>query len=326
MATVINASTSGAGGAIITPDNTGVLQLKTAGTTALTISSSQVVTLANVLPVGSGGTGLASPGTSGYVLTSNGTAWVSAPSSDALPSPGSSGQVLTSDGTDWVSQALPSQLPSASTSGNILRANGTAWTSAAPSTILPSVGTSGNVLTSDGTSWSSSAIPSQLPSASTSGNILRANGTAWVSATPQSVLPSPSTSGNVLTANGTAWISEAPQSRQGFLNAWVVFNVETNRAITIKKSYNISAVSRLSSGRYQITINNGVFSDGNYCITTGVSTFNGGDSGSYTIRNSDHTINFEIPTATTVIINTGDPSIGGNVAHDVLSVHVMMVG
>lgn len=324
MATVINASTSGAGGAIITPDNTGVLQLKTAGTTALTISSSQVVTLANALPVGSGGTGLTSPGTAGYVLTSDGTGWVSAPSSDALPTPGSSGQVLTSNGSDWVSQALPSQLPSPSTSGNILRANGTAWTSAAPSTVLPSVGTSGNVLTSNGTSWSSQALPTELPSASTSGNILKANGTAWVSALPQSVLPSPSISGNVLTANGTAWISEAPQSRQGFLNAWVVFDVSSGGTVTIKKSYNISAVARLSTGRYEITINNGVFTDGDYCITTGVSTYNDSTT---TSRNGDHTINIERPTATTVVINTGDPgAVSNNVLHDVGRVNVMMIG
>jgi hypothetical protein len=324
MATVINASTSGAGGAIITPDNTGVLELKTAGTTAITISDSQEVTLANALPVGSGGTGLTSPGTSGNVLKSNGTAWVSSPSTDSLPSPGSSGQVLTSNGSSWVSQALPSQLPSASTLGNILRANGTAWTSAAPSTILPSVGTSGNVLTSDGTSWSSQAIPSQLPSPSTSGNILRANGSAWVSALPQSVLPSPSTSGNVLTANGTSWISEAPQSRQGFLSAYVVFDVASNGTVTVRKSYNIASVSRLSKGRYQININNGVFTDGNYCITTGVSTYN--DSAT-TARNNDHTINIERPTATVVIINTGDPGYeANNASHDVGRVNVMMVG
>jgi hypothetical protein len=324
MATVINASTSGAGGAIITPDNTGVLELKTAGTTAITISDSQEITLANALPVDSGGTGLTSPGTSGYVLTSNGTEWVSAPSSDALPSPGSSGRVLTSDGTDWVSQALPSQLPSASTSGNILKANGTSWTSAAASSIFPSVGASGNVLTSNGTSWSSQVIPSQLPSPSTSGNILKANGSAWVSASGQSILPSPTTSGNVLTSNGTEWVSEAPQSRQGFLNAYVVFDVASNGTVTVKKSYNISAVSRLSTGRYQITINNGVFSDGDYCVTTGVSTYNDSTT---TARNGDHTINIERPTATVVIINTGDPgATGNNGPHDVGRVNVMMVG
>ena len=48
------------------------------GTTdAATISSARVLTLANPLPLGSGGTGLNAVGTSGNVLTSNGTDWVS---------------------------------------------------------------------------------------------------------------------------------------------------------------------------------------------------------------------------------------------------------
>lgn len=84
MPSIINASTSGAGGVITTADASGELQLQTAATTALTISASQVVTLANALPAASGGTGLTSPGTSGNVLTSNGTAWVS----QALPAGG----------------------------------------------------------------------------------------------------------------------------------------------------------------------------------------------------------------------------------------------
>ena len=44
MASSINASTSGAGGLITTADNTGILQLKTAGTTAVTVDASQNVT------------------------------------------------------------------------------------------------------------------------------------------------------------------------------------------------------------------------------------------------------------------------------------------
>jgi hypothetical protein len=55
MASIINANTSG--GLISTGDTSGQLQLQTAGTTALTISSAQVVSLTNALPVASGGTG-----------------------------------------------------------------------------------------------------------------------------------------------------------------------------------------------------------------------------------------------------------------------------
>lgn len=47
MASIINASTAGAGGLITTADNSGTLQLQTASTTAMTINSSQVVNFAN---------------------------------------------------------------------------------------------------------------------------------------------------------------------------------------------------------------------------------------------------------------------------------------
>ena len=51
-----------------------------AGTTGLTPSTSTAgaVTLAGTLAAANGGTGLTSPGTSGNILTSNGTAWISA--------------------------------------------------------------------------------------------------------------------------------------------------------------------------------------------------------------------------------------------------------
>ena len=56
MVATVNASTSA--GVIVTSDTSGALALQTAGTTALTISSAQAVSLTNALPVASGGTGL----------------------------------------------------------------------------------------------------------------------------------------------------------------------------------------------------------------------------------------------------------------------------
>ena len=59
---------------------------------------------------------LTTPGTSGNILTSNGTSWTSAAS--ALPSPGTSGNVLQSNGTSWTSvasSALPGVLGQAFT-------------------------------------------------------------------------------------------------------------------------------------------------------------------------------------------------------------------
>lgn len=60
------------------PVSTGVTSLS-AGTTGLTPATPRTgaVTIAGTLAAGSGGTGLASPGASGNVLTSNGTAWTS---------------------------------------------------------------------------------------------------------------------------------------------------------------------------------------------------------------------------------------------------------
>jgi hypothetical protein len=58
MATTINADTS-TGGAVVTGDGSGVLALQAAGVTKVTINSSGM-TLANPLPVASGGTGSSS--------------------------------------------------------------------------------------------------------------------------------------------------------------------------------------------------------------------------------------------------------------------------
>jgi hypothetical protein len=86
------------------------------------------ITLGAALPVASGGTGVTAPGTSGNVLTSNGTSWYSAaPAASGVTSvtassplassggttpnitfavaPGTVGNVLTSTGTSWVSSS-----------------------------------------------------------------------------------------------------------------------------------------------------------------------------------------------------------------------------
>ena len=50
MASSIDASTSGAGGLISTADNTGILNIKTAGTTAVTVDASQNVGIGTTSP------------------------------------------------------------------------------------------------------------------------------------------------------------------------------------------------------------------------------------------------------------------------------------
>lgn len=132
MPTTINADTI-VGGAVVTGDTSGVLELQSAGTTAVSISTGQVVTFTNTpvisggatvvtttgtqtltnktiafgsntftgtLPVANGGTGLTTL-TSNAVLLGNGTSSIQA------VSPGASGNLLTSDGTTWTSAAPP---------------------------------------------------------------------------------------------------------------------------------------------------------------------------------------------------------------------------
>lgn len=71
---IISVGTALTTGLILTSDTNGNLVIKTGAseTTAVTVSASQVVTLANALPVGSGGTGVTGTPTNGQLLIGNG--------------------------------------------------------------------------------------------------------------------------------------------------------------------------------------------------------------------------------------------------------------
>jgi hypothetical protein len=100
MATIINADTV-VGGAVITADASGVLELQSGGSTKATIDGTGFA-LSAPLPVASGGTGsstglnLATAVTGALGPANGGT---------GLTSPGALGNILTSDGTGWVSSA-----------------------------------------------------------------------------------------------------------------------------------------------------------------------------------------------------------------------------
>jgi hypothetical protein len=129
MPTIINADTA-TGGAIITGDTSGQLQLQSGGVTALTTNGANVtvagtftatggvtgVNLATgvtgILPVANGGTG-ATTLTANNVLLGNGTSAVQA------VAPGASGNVLTSNGTTWASAAAVSGVQQFTSSGSI---------------------------------------------------------------------------------------------------------------------------------------------------------------------------------------------------------------
>ena len=81
MPSTINAAV---GGIIQTADTSGALALQTGGVTAISVSTGQVTTLANALPVGSGGTGATTisgivkgNGTSAFTAATAGTDYVS---------------------------------------------------------------------------------------------------------------------------------------------------------------------------------------------------------------------------------------------------------
>ena len=121
MATILNADTV-SGGAVITGDGSGTLELQSAGVTKLTVDGSGV-TLATPLPVASGGTGstsaafvdlasnvtgtlpVANGGTGAATLTANNVLLGNGASALQAIAPGTSGNVLASNGTTWASSA-----------------------------------------------------------------------------------------------------------------------------------------------------------------------------------------------------------------------------
>ena len=68
MPSIINSTTTSPGGLISTGASDNVLNIQTGDTTAITVSSSQVVTLAQPLPVASGGTGVTSNAAAPFAL------------------------------------------------------------------------------------------------------------------------------------------------------------------------------------------------------------------------------------------------------------------
>lgn len=88
----ISAGTTSGTALVSSGDTTGELLLKTNGTTtAVTIGTNQVVTLAQPLPVASGGTGGSATPTAGGIVYGTGTV-------QAVTTAGTSGQLLQSNG------------------------------------------------------------------------------------------------------------------------------------------------------------------------------------------------------------------------------------
>jgi hypothetical protein len=104
----------------------------------MSISSAGIVNLANALPASSGGTGLTAPGTSGNILTSNGTTWTSVPPATSVTS--LNGQTGAITNTDY--GAIGSYVTAASNALTTL-AEYTSTTTVAGSSLVYSTATAG---------------------------------------------------------------------------------------------------------------------------------------------------------------------------------------
>ena len=155
------------------------------------------------------GSQLPLPGTTGRILESDGTNWISGTAPTTLPATGASGKILTSDGSNWISADAPTEVPAPGTSGKILTSDGSNWTSADAPTELPAPGSAGKVLKSDGSNWIS-GDEAELPAAGTSGYVLTSDGSNWTSAAGATGLPAAGATGRLLTSDGSNWISAEP--------------------------------------------------------------------------------------------------------------------
>jgi hypothetical protein len=113
----------------------------------------------------------------------------------------------------------------------------------------------------------------------TSNNVLLGNGTS----APQVVAPS--TTGNILTSNGTTWVSSTPvvTSASQLAKAWVNFDGTSG---TIAASFNVSSVTRSSTGTYEINFTT-AFANANYCAVMGSNMRN---SGGETVLNQNFNV------------------------------------
>lgn len=87
--------------------------------------------------------------------------------------------------------------------------------------------------------------------------------------------PAPSTAGNLLTSNGTAWISQTPTpTPSNGAKAWVNFNGTLTGTISPRASYNVSSVTKNSTGNYAVNFTTAL-TDANYAISGSCSQNNG---------------------------------------------------
>jgi hypothetical protein len=272
MATTINAddgAISGSAGLKYSSDSTGVLALQTNGTTAVSVSTAQVVTLTNALPVASGGTGL---------TTATGVL-VGAGSSVSAVAAGTNGNLLTSNGTTWTSAAAPSGMvyPGAGIPNSTGSAWGTSYSTTGTGTVV-ALATSPNFTSPVlGTPTSGNLANCTFPTLNqnTTGSAATVTGNAT-----GSTFGFNSGYGSVATAYGC--------------RAWVNFNGQGT--VSIRGSANVSSITDNGTADYTVNFTTSL-PDGNYAFS-GMSRDTGGGGAMAYLRSGT------LPAAGSVRINT----------------------
>ena len=261
------------------------------------------------IPVANGGTGAA---TLTGVLTGNGTgAFTASPvtnhgvvvagASNIVSSvaPSTSGNILTSNGTDWVSSAPATSGTVTSVSGTTNRITSTggntpvidissSYVGQTSLTTLGTVttgvwnatdialadgGTNASLTASDGgIFYSTASAGAILSGTATAGQILRSGASTAPSWSTATYPATAGTSGNVLTSDGTNWASTAPAGGSGFST----INIQT---FTASDTYTPTA-----SMKYAIVEICGGGGGSGGCLATGVTTYGasaGGGGGEY---------------------------------------------
>jgi len=233
----------------------------------VTITSGNI---AFAIPATGGGTGLTSPGSSGNVLTSNGTAWVST-------------GVAAGSGVTALSFGSTGLTPSTSVGGNVTVAGtlvvgsgGTGLSSLTANSVLlgngsstiqfVSPGTTGNVLTSNGTSWLSSAVSGGGSGLTLLATLTPTNGTSAVSVTGLSSYKSIIIISNGITTNSGTYLKFQISSDNGstysngayFTDAaspsyGVAQIYRTDNSSSTKPFFSVSALSQYASAITTIT-------------------------------------------------------------------------
>jgi len=174
---IIVKNTTGAG--VTVPNGAEVFVYNDGTNVVSAIDHIPSLTLGTALSPSSGGTGLSSVGTSGNVLTSDGTVWTSvAPAAGTRFSAGTTGFTPNTLSSGDVTLAGTLVAANGGTGRNTLTANNLLAGNGTGIVNLIAPGANGQILTSNGTSWTSAAAPTGITT--TTGNPAYYAARAWV--------------------------------------------------------------------------------------------------------------------------------------------------